>query len=133
MTEEVFHAILASIEPQQILDLSVCKGGISTESGGNVVVNFSHVSSFKVDFGLILQTMENDFKIGINYEGNFELVLPTVKSHEGIFLGHVCPHCFIVYAIFEVLISGLFALKSLEAVQGEEVVFVLVLTVTACE
>ena len=36
-----FLAILASIEPQQILDLSICKCGISTESRGNVLVDIS--------------------------------------------------------------------------------------------
>ena len=35
--------ILSSIEPQQILDLSVCECGVSTESGGNLVVDISHV------------------------------------------------------------------------------------------
>ena len=37
------YAIFTSIEPQQILDLSVCNGGIRTESTGNVVVDFSCV------------------------------------------------------------------------------------------
>ena len=52
-------------------------------------------------------------------EENSELVLPTMESHEGILFRHVCPHCFMVYAIFEVLVPGCFAVKSLEAVQAE--------------
>ena len=40
-----FHTILALIEPQQILDLSVHKHSISTESGGNVVIDISRVGA----------------------------------------------------------------------------------------
>ena len=48
------HAILASTEPQQIIDLSVHKGGIITESRGNVAVIFPGVRIFGMQFGLIL-------------------------------------------------------------------------------
>ena len=49
-----FHAILASIEPQQILDLSVCKGGVCTKSDGNMAVDFLGVESFWIELSLIL-------------------------------------------------------------------------------
>ena len=104
--------------------------GISTESGGNVVVDFSHVRSFKIEFGLILQTLKNRFKVSINDEGNLELVLPTMESHEGILFGHVYSHCFIVYVILEVLAFCFFTLEYEESVQAK-VVFMLVLTGTA--
>ena len=42
-----------------------------------------------------------------------------MEYHEGILFGHVYPHHFLVYAIFKVLVSGLFAVKFLEAVQAE--------------
>ena len=53
------HAILASIEPHRILDLSVRKGGISTAFGGNAAVDFFHIGSFRIKFSLILQTLKN--------------------------------------------------------------------------
>ena len=54
------------------------------------------------------------------------------EPHEGIWFVHVYPHCFMVSPIFEVLVPGCFAVKSLEAVQAE-VLLVLVLTVVTCE
>ena len=44
-----FHAIIASIEPQQIPNLSICKGGACTKSRGNVAVEFSHAGSFRIE------------------------------------------------------------------------------------
>ena len=61
-----FHAVIASAEPQQILYLSICKAGVHTESEGSVAVDFSHVGSFKIEFGLILQTLKNCFKVSVN-------------------------------------------------------------------
>ena len=55
-----------------------------------------------------------------------------MESHEGIWFGHVYPNQFIVSALFEVLVSGCFTVKSLKAVQAE-VLLMLVLTVTARE
>ena len=78
-----------------------------------MMVNFSGVGSFRIEFGLILQTLEICFKVSIDDEANLELVLLTVESHKGILLGHVNPHCFVVYVIFEVFVPGLFAGKSL--------------------
>ena len=40
-----YHVILALIEPQRILNLSVRECSISTESGGNVVVDISPVGA----------------------------------------------------------------------------------------
>ena len=34
-----FHAILALIEPQRIIDLSICKCDVSAESRGNMAVD----------------------------------------------------------------------------------------------
>ena len=127
-----FHTILASIEPQWILDLSVCKGGVHAKSGGNVAVDFPGIGSFRTEFSLILQTLKNCFKVSIDDEWNSELVLPTMESHEGILFKQVDPHSFVVYTIFKVLVPGHFTLKSLEAVQAE-VVFVLVLAIAVCE
>ena len=45
MTAKDLFAILTSIEPQRILDCSIYKCDISTEFGGNVVVDFSHVGA----------------------------------------------------------------------------------------
>ena len=67
-------------------------------------------------FSLILRTLENCFKVSIDNEGSSELVLPIMESHEGILFMHVCPHHFVVCAIFEVLVPGCFTLISLEAV-----------------
>ena len=39
------YVIITSIEPQQILDLSLHECSISTESRGNVVVDISHVGA----------------------------------------------------------------------------------------
>ena len=58
--------------------------------------------------------------------------LSTMESHEGIWFGYVYPNHFIVSALFEVLVSGCFTVKSLKAVQAE-VLLMLVLTVTARE
>ena len=74
--------------------------------------------------------MENRFKVGVDEEGNSELVLLTMESHKGIRFGHAYPHHFVVYETSEVFVPGLFAVESLKTVQTE-VVFVLVLTVTA--
>ena len=119
MIVEDLYEILASIEPQQIIDLSVCKGGIHAKSGGSMVVDFSCTGSFRIEFGLILQTLENCFEAGIGNEGNLELVLPTMEFHKEILLGHVNPHHFMVYTIFKLLVPGHFTVESLEAVQAE--------------
>ena len=37
------YAILNSVDPQWMLDLSIHERSISTESGGNMVVDISHV------------------------------------------------------------------------------------------
>ena len=42
---KILYAILTSKEPQWILDLSVFKVGISTETGGNTVANISYVGA----------------------------------------------------------------------------------------
>ena len=39
------HIFLASIEPQKILNLAIWECSISTESGGNMVVDISHVGA----------------------------------------------------------------------------------------
>ena len=100
------------------------------------MVDFFGIGSFRIEchcpFGLILQTLENCFKINIDDKWNLELVLPTMEPHEGICFKHVYSNCFVVFAIFEVLVPGHFAVESLEADQAE-VVFMLVLAVTASE
>ena len=63
---------------------------------------------------------------------HFELVLPTMESHKRILFRHVYPHCFLIYAIFEVLVPELFAVESLEAVQAE-VLLVSIATIAAPE
>ena len=50
-----------------------------------------------------------------------------LESHEGILLGHVDPHHFLVYTIFKVFVFGFFPMKSLETVQAD--IFLLVLAV----
>ena len=56
------YAILAPIEPQQILN--VCVSTCSTESGGNVVVDLFHVGNFRdgttIEFGFLV---ENRLKV----------------------------------------------------------------------
>ena len=54
VTAKDFHAVLVSIGPPQIFNLCVHKHCISTESGGNVAVDFSDIGSFRIEFGLIL-------------------------------------------------------------------------------
>ena len=49
-----FYAILASIEPQRILDLSKRKGGIHAKSGGNLIVDYSHVGAWRIRISLFL-------------------------------------------------------------------------------
>ena len=50
-----------------------------------MAVDFSGVGSFRIEFSLILRTLENYFKVSIDDdEWNSELVLSTMKSHEGI-------------------------------------------------
>ena len=88
------YAILALIEPQRILNLSICKHDINTKSEGNVVADFPGIGRFSTQFDLILKTLENRFEVSVDDEGNSELVLPTIESHEGILFRHVCPHCF---------------------------------------
>ena len=46
-----------------------------------MAADFSHVGSFRIEFRLIHQTLENCFKVGINDERNSKLVLPTMQSH----------------------------------------------------
>ena len=84
-----FHAVLCLIKPLWILDLSIHTSGVHTKSGGDVAVDFPGVGGFRIEFSLILQTLKNHFKVGINDEENFELVLPTMESHEGILFRHV--------------------------------------------
>ena len=79
--------------------------------------------------GLILQALKSCFKISIDNKWN---VLPTMESHEGIWFVPVYPHCFIVHTIFQMLVPGRFAVESLEAVQ-EEVLLAVILTVATSE
>ena len=97
-----------------------------------MAVDFSHVGSFRIEFGLILQTLSNDFKVDVDDEGNLEWVLPTMEFHRGIFFRHIYPYHFVVYAISEVLVPGPFTVKSLEAVQAEVLSF-LTITIAARE
>ena len=95
-------------------------------------VNSFCVWSFRIKFSLFLQTLENRFEVCIDDEGNLELILPTVESHEEILLGHVYPNSLIVHTIFEVLFPGHFTVESLEAVQAE-VLSSLTITIAARE
>ena len=81
-----------------------------------MAVDFPGVGSFSIEFGLILQTLKNCFKVSIDKEKNSELVLHTIKSNKGILLRNVYLHHLMVYAIFEVLVPGCLAVKSLKAV-----------------
>ena len=65
--------------------------------------------------------MQNRFKVSIDDERNLELVHvdSTVEFYEGILLGHVDLHHFMVHTIFEVLVPGHFTVKSLKEVQAE--------------
>ena len=76
--------------------------------------------------------MENHFKVGTDDEGDLEIVLLTVESHKGICFRHIYPHHFVVCTISEVLVPGPFAGKSLEIVQTE-VLLVVMLAVTTSE
>ena len=76
--------------------------------------------------------MENRFKVSVDDERNLELVLLIMESHKGILFGHVYPHQSVVCIIFEVLVPGLCAVKSLKTVETEAV-FVLALAVTTSE
>ena len=49
-----FHAIFAPVEPQWIIDLTVSKGRINTQSVWNLTVDFSHVGSFRIEFSIII-------------------------------------------------------------------------------
>ena len=89
-----------------------------------MAVDSFHIGSFRIKFSLFLQTLENHFEVGIDDTGNLELILPTMDSHKGMLFGHVCPHCFIVYAIFKVLVPGLFAVESLKTVQAKVLFYV---------
>ena len=71
---------------------------------------------------------KNCFEVCIYNKGNFKLVLSTMKPHKKILLRHVYPNCFDVYAIFEMFVSGLLTVKSLEVAQ-EEVLFVSIATI----
>ena len=93
-----------------------------------MTANFSGVESFRIKLGLIFQTLENCFKVGVDNKGNLELVL--LESHEQILLRHIDPHCFVVCTIIEVFGTGLFAGKSLETVQPE-VLLVSIATIAA--
>ena len=62
--------------------------------------------------------------------GTLNWILPTMKFHEGILFRHVHPHCFVVYAIFEVLVPGCPTVKSLEAVQAEVLSFLMITIAT---
>ena len=132
MIAKDIHAILASIKPQRIFNLSINTCTITIESRGNIAVDLFHVWSFRIKFGLFLQTLENHFEVNIDTEETLKLVLPTMKSHEGILFNHVYPHHFVVYAIFEVLVPGLFPVESLKAVQAE-VLLAVILTITTFE
>ena len=94
--------------------------------------NLFRVGAWRIRISPFLHTLENHFKVSIDDEGNLELVLLTVESHEGILFENVYPHRFMVCTIFEVLVFGFLTLKSLETVQAE-VVFVLVLAVATRE
>ena len=76
--------------------------------------------------------MENCLEVSVDDERNLELVLPTMESHERIWFGHVDLHHFVVSAIFEVFVPGLFTVESLEVVQAE-VLSSLTITIVACE
>ena len=65
-------------------------------------------------------------------EWKIELVLPMMEPHKEILFGHVYSHRFMVYTKFEVLVSGCFTVKSLEAVQAE-VLSSFAISITACE
>ena len=82
-----FHAILAPIEFPWMIDLSIHKGGVSTESGGNVAVDFPSAGSFRIEFSLTLRNLETHFEVGIDDEGNLELVLPIIDLMKEFGLG----------------------------------------------
>ena len=81
-------------------------------------------------FGFFLQTLKNRFEVSVYDKGNFEPVLSTMEPHKRILFRHVYPNCFIVCTIFEMFVSGLFAVESLEAVQAE-VLLVSITTIAA--
>ena len=55
-----------------------------------------------------------------------------MKSYEGILLGHVDPHCFVVYTTFKVFVPGvLFAGKSLETVQAKVLLLAMFTIITS--
>ena len=77
------------------------------------MVDLFHVWSFRIKFGLLLQTLENRFELGMDDEGNLELVLPAVESHEAMLFEHAYPHRFIVCTIVVMLVPGCLAVKSM--------------------
>ena len=48
-----------------------------------MAVDFPGIGTIKIEFGLILRTLENHFKVSINDEGNLELVLSTEDMTDG--------------------------------------------------
>ena len=74
---------------------------------------------------------KNRFEVSIYGKGNFELLLSTMKSHKRVFFGHIYPHRFIVYTIFIIFVPGFLALKSLEAVQAEVMLVIMVVIATS--
>ena len=98
-----------------------------------MAADFSHVSSFRITFSLILlQNLENCFEVSTDDEGNLELVLPTMESLKEIWFRHVYSHHFMVFAILKVLVPGGFIVKSLEAILVE-VLLMSVTTITTPE
>ena len=61
-----FHAILASKELQQTINLSIHESGLHAKSRGNMAVNFPGIGSFRIEVSLILQTLENCFQVTID-------------------------------------------------------------------
>ena len=88
-------------------------------------VNFSHVGVLRIGIGLLFNILKNGFEVSIDDEGNFELIVPTMKFHKKMLCRHFDTYHFIVYAVFKVFAPSHFAVKSLETVSAE-VVFVFV-------
>ena len=109
------YTILTSIEPLRILNLSISKHTISTESERNVVVELFHSAAPRsacvwnirkgttIKFGFFLQTLNNHFEFNVYDKVNFQLVLSTMESHKRILFRDVYPNYFIVCTIFKML------------------------------